>query len=173
MKSKISLIDISLIGIAAALMIGVQLSLAFLPNIELITLLIILFTLHFKSRTIYMIYVFSIVECLIYPFGLWCFTYLYIWTILYIVVWVLKDSRSALFWAVIGAVFGLLYGSLSSIPYFITMGLAGGIAYIVSGLSFDLLHCFGNFMVIILLFKPLNTLLGKLPYISLESRKTD
>lgn len=164
MKSKVSLINITIVGIATALIIGAQVSLSFIPNVELVTLLIILFTLHFHKRTIYIIYIFAIVECLIYPFGLWCIVYFYIWTILYFLVCIFKESTSALFWAVLGAIYGLLFGTLSSIPSFFTLGFVGGISSIIAGLSFDFIHCFGNFIVILCLFKPLNNLLGKIHF---------
>ena len=169
MIKKISLMDIALIGIATALVIGMQIALSFIPNIEFVTLLFILYTLHFKAKAIYIVYIFVLVECLIYPFGLWCIVYLYIWLILYFLVQIFKGQTSAVLWAIVGAIFGLLFGSLSSIPYFFTMGFAGGIAHIVSGLSFDLIHCFGNFVVILVLFKPLNRVLGQLPYFALQS----
>jgi len=83
-------------------------------------------------------------------------------------VCVFSESRSPLLWAVIGAIYGLVFGTLSSIPYFFTLGFSGGLAYIAAGLSFDLIHCFGNFFVILILFKPLNNMLGRLPYIKLD-----
>ena len=166
MRAKISIFDIAIIGISAALLIGVQVALAVIPNIELVSLLIILYTLHFKSKTIYIIYIFAIVECLIYPFGIWCIVYLYIWTILFFIAYLFRESRSAIFWAVIGAIYGLLFGTLSSIPTFITLGISGGLSYIAAGLFYDLTHCVGNFVVILVLFKPLDLLLSKLPFIA-------
>ena len=164
MKQKISLLDISIIGVAAALMIGIQVALSVIPNIELVSLLVILFTLHFQRKALYIIYVFAIVECLIYPFGLWCIAYLYIWTILFFITCIFKETESSIVWAVIGGIYGLIFGTLSSIPYFFTSGFAGGLAYIVAGLSFDIIHCIGNFTVILILFNPLNKLLEKLPF---------
>ena len=164
MKSSLTLLNIVVIGLAAALTIGVQVALSVIPNIELVTLFFILFTLNFRSKALYIIYIFAAVECLIYPPGLWCIAYLYIWTILYLMVRILRESSSALFWAVIGAIYGLLFGTLSSIPYFFTSGVSGGLAYIVAGFGYDLLHCIGNFIVILVLFKPLNTILGRLPF---------
>ena len=164
MKKRIPLIDISIIGIAAALLIGVQVALSVIPNVELVTLLIILYTIHLRSKAIYIIYIFVLVECLIYPFGLWCIVYLYIWIILYFVAYIFKGSTSSIFFSIIGAIYGLFFGTLSSIPYFFTGGLAGGVAYIIAGLQFDILHCVGNFIVILTLFKPLNNSIVKLPY---------
>lgn len=162
MKLKPAIRDITLPAIAAALLVGVQVAMMSLPNIELVTLLIILYTLHFKVKTVYIIYVFVVIEGVIYGFHIWWIVYLYIWTLLFIIALLLNRMRSPLLWAIVGGTYGLLFGSLSSIPYFITAGLGGGIAYIVAGIRFDLLHCIGNFALILALFKPLDLALSRI-----------
>ena len=52
-------------------------------------------------------------------------------------------------------VFGLMFGALCAIPYAVAGGLAAGIAYWVSGIPFDLLHCGGNVVLALVLFRPL------------------
>ena len=172
MKDRISLVNIVLIGVAAALLFSVQVAISFLPNIELVTLLIILYTLHFKSKALYIIYIFVILECIIYPFGLWCIVYFYIWAILYIAAYLCRRFTSPLFWAVFGAFYGLIFGTLSSFPYFFVNGIGGGLTYIVAGIKFDLLHCFGNFILILTLFKPLNNIIMKLTHVNIENGST-
>lgn len=153
--------DIVIIGMMSAILFTVQVALSFLPNIELVSILIILFTLMLKQKTIYIIYVFAITEGFIYGFGIWWIYYLYVWTILYITVMIFRKKRSAYFWSIVSGLFGLSFGALCSIPYFFIGGLPTGFAYWVSGIPFDLIHGVSNFALALILFRPLYLLLDK------------
>lgn len=159
---RITVKDIALIGMMSAILLAVQIGFSFLPNIELISLLIILYTLIFGWRALYIIYVFVAVEGLVYGFGLWWFSYLYIWTVLYLITKVFHKLRSPLYWAVISGAYGLSFGALYSLVVVITSGIHSGLASWVQGIPFDIAHCIGNFMITLLLFKPLYFVLVKL-----------
>jgi energy-coupling factor transport system substrate-specific component len=62
-------------------------------------------------------------------------------------------------WTVLAALYGIGYGTLCSIPYFITLGTEGAISWIISGFTFDILHCVGNSVITSLLFFPLYKIL--------------
>lgn len=145
-----------------ALLVGLQVALSFIPNIELVSLMIILFTRHFGRRTLLVIYVFTLLQGLIYGFGLWMVNYLYVWPILYFIAHWLRHERRAYIWAMVSGGFGLLFGALCSLVYLFVGGVAMMAASFVAGISFDLIHCAGNFMVALLLFAPLDKLLIKL-----------
>lgn len=68
-------------GILSALLIIGQVALGFLPNIEVVTLLVIAYTLVFGKKVFFIIYIFVLVEGLIYGFGLWWINYLYVWSV--------------------------------------------------------------------------------------------
>lgn len=87
---------------------------------------------------------------------------MYVWTILFFIAYLFRKREEALFWAVVSAVFGLSFGALCSIPYFIAGGFPSGMAYWISGIPFDILHGIGNFIVALLLFKPIHRILNKL-----------
>jgi energy-coupling factor transport system substrate-specific component len=154
--------DIVIIGMMGAILIAVQVGLRFLPNIELVSLLLLLSTLVIGKNTVYIIYVFTLLEGLLYGFGLWWMNYLYVWTILFIIVMIFRKNKSPLFWAVVNGAFGLSFGALCSIPYFFMGGLSSGFAYWVSGIPFDLIHCVANFIITLVLFQPLYLVLVKL-----------
>lgn len=155
MKAGVTARDITHIAVASVLLLVVQIALRLLPNIELVSLLIILYTLHFRYKTLCIIYIFAVIEGVVYGFHLWWITYLYVWTILFLITLLFKDMRSPLFWAIIAAIYGISFGTLTSLPYFVVGGFSGGIAYIVRGVLFDLAHCVGNFVLVIALFNPL------------------
>ena len=69
-------------GILAALLFAAQAALAFLPNIELVSLLVILYTLFLGKRVVPVLLVFALLEGLLYGFGLWWVSYLYVWPLL-------------------------------------------------------------------------------------------
>ncbi len=154
--------DIAAIGVAAAILLVCQVAMNFLPNIEVVSLFIVLFTQHFERKTLWIIYVFVLIQGLIYGFAMWWFVYLYIWTILYFVTRFLRDMHEPLGWAIVTGLFGLLFGALSSIPTFLTMGFYGGIAYFVQGIIFDLVHCVGNFVIALVLYRPMDRILGRI-----------
>lgn len=148
-------------GVLTALLFTGQVVMSFLPNLEIVSLLIILYTIFFGKKVFWMIYGFVFLEGFLYGFGMWWFQYLYIWSILAMVVLLLRHNTSAIFWSIISGFFGLSFGALCTPPYFITGGPAAAFSYWVSGLGFDLTHCIGNVVLCLVLFKPLYDLLQK------------
>ena len=143
------------VGLCTALLFASQVVLASLPNIEIVSVLLLVYTRFMKRQTLYVIYAFALLEGLVYGFHVWFIVYLYIWTILYLIARFVGEMDSAFAWAFIAAVFGLAFGTLSSIPYFFILGVEGALAYIGAGLVFDLAHCAGNFITTLLLYAPL------------------
>jgi energy-coupling factor transport system substrate-specific component len=158
---SLQVLDIVTIGMLSAMLLAVQVALAALPNIELVTLLIVLYTLIYGRKTVYIIYIFALLEGILYGFGLWWYGYLYVWTILFIIASMFKQLKSVQFWAIITGLFGLLFGALYSIPYFIFGGIGAGISYWIAGIPFDLIHGGSNFIVTFALFRPLHYALNK------------
>lgn len=159
MRAPFKTKDIVIVGIMAALLNIVQVALSFLPNIELVSLLIVLSTIIFSWKTLYIIYIFVLVEGIIFGFGLWWFAYLYVWTILMLITMLFRKNRSPFFWAIITGAFGLGFGMLCSIPFFIIGDKSMVIASIINGIPFDVTHCISNYLLTLILFKPLYNLL--------------
>ena len=103
--SRIHVHELLLMGILTALLFIGQVFLAFLPNIEIVSFLIILYTLVFGRKVFLMIYTFILLEGILYGFGLWWFQYLYLWSILAATVLLLRRFNHFLFWSVISGVF--------------------------------------------------------------------
>lgn len=156
-------------AMCTAILFAVQVGLAFLPNIELVTLLIIIYTQIYKKKVFFIIYAFVLLEGIFYGFGIWWINYLYIWPLLAVAVLLIK-KESFILWSILSGFYGLSYGFLCSIPYYIAGGVHAGFAYWITGIPFDLLHCIGNFAVCLVLYKPLHYTLShlvkKAPFIS-------
>lgn len=149
----------------AAIMIASKEALAWLPNIELVTTLCIVYAAVLGVRALFPLYVFVLVEILLYGLGLWCFCYLYIWAIPVVVVLVLRKQESIvqniIVMTAVSGIFGLLFGALSAIPTFVIGGWSTAWSYFIAGITYDIGHCLGNVLTTALLYKPLLKLMGK------------
>ncbi|PKM72627.1 MAG: hypothetical protein CVU91_09615 [Firmicutes bacterium HGW-Firmicutes-16] len=146
----------------AALMVGTQVAMAALPNINIVSVLIILTVIVYGAKAFYSVAVFVLLEGMIYGFGPWFINYLYVWAILVGVALLCRKNENALIWAVIAGLFGLIFGLFCAIPYLFIGGPAMALSYWVSGIPFDITHCISNFVLTLLLINPLKKLLLKL-----------
>ena len=112
-------------GLMGALLVVSKQAMSGLPNLEPVSLLIILFALELPWETPGAITVFILLQGVLYGFGLWWVMYLYVWYLLALLAWLLRRMDYAFFWAVL------------------------------SGLSYDALHGIGNFVLMLLLYRPL------------------
>ncbi len=146
--------ELILMGMLTGILFMGQVILAFLPNVEIVTFLILLYALVFGRKVFIMIYTFVLLEGIFYGFGLWWINYLYIWSILAVVVLLLKRQRSPVFWSLVTGFFGLCFGALCALPYFFIGGPAAVFSYWITGIPYDIPHCIGNAVLCLLLFKP-------------------
>ena len=158
---KFTVIEIVSMGMMTAILFAAQVLMGFLPNIEIVSLLIVLCTIVYGKKVFFIIYTFVLLEGLFYGFGLWWINYTYVWTVLAIIALILRKQRSPLFWSIVTGFYGLFYGALCAIIYIFIGGPAMAVSYWISGLPFDLTHCIGNFVVCIALFNPLYRILTK------------
>ena len=110
------------------------------------------------------VFAFIGMECLVWGLGLWTVTYIYIWPILVITIMLVGKNRSAMTYSFISGLYGLFFGALCSIPFLFMGGLRTALGMWVSGIPFDIIHGAGNFIICLILFKPLNTLLTRIKY---------
>lgn len=158
---KLAAGEIVLYGILAGLLLAVQVGLAFLPNIELVSVLLIVYTSVIGKKVFYPLYTFVLLEGLIYGFGIWWINYLYVWAVLVIIVLLLKEQESPIVWMIVAGLFGLSFGALTTLPYFFIGGIEMAWAYFLNGIPFDLLHCAGNCVTTLVLYKPLIRLMKR------------
>lgn len=152
---KLTVKEISALSIMGALIFAAKIALAALPNVNINSLLIILTAVFFGWKVLYSVGVYIMLEGLVFGFGLWWFCYWYLWPILAVIAVLMRKNQSALIWAVVAGVFGLCFGALCSIPYFFIGGWEMALSYWISGIPFDLIHCGGNFILTLVLYKPL------------------
>lgn len=169
-KGKTTAKDICLIGLMVAVIEACKIAMASLPNIELTSFWLILFTLYFGKRIFLVVPVFILIEGAIFGFGLWWIMYLYSWPLLVLITFCFRKVDSALLWAVIAGAFGLAFGALCALPNIVIGTVDGSLLngfrmafnYWISGIPFDLLHCGGNFALMLVLYRPVSAIMKKL-----------
>ena len=158
----ISVGEIALFGVLGGLTFAAKLVMSGLPNIEPVSLMVMLFAVTFGKKCIYPISVYVAMEILVYGINLWNVYYLYIWLILAAAAYLMRNNREPLLWAILSGAFGLCFGALCGITdIFLLGGIAPAVAKWVSGIMFDVIHCGANFIIALLLFKPLRELMEK------------
>jgi len=161
-KSKLTIGEICLFGILGAMTFAAKYVMSGLPNIEPVSLMVMLFVVTFGIKAIFPIYLYVLLEILFFGLGLWNINYLYIWAVLAVFAWLLRSMTHRLGWAMLSGVFGLMFGALCGIADIFIGGWEYAVTKWISGIPFDLTHCAGNFVIALLLFVPLRELLHKL-----------
>ncbi len=162
MDKSLNVRQVALFGVLGALTFGAKVAMSFLPNIEPVSLFVMLFAVVFGIKCLFPIYIYVLLEILIYGPGTWNLMYLYVWPLLALFAWLLRKQEHPLIWAMLSGIFGLAFGLLCAPVDFLMGDLAFVVSKWVNGLLFDIYHCVGNFVIALLLFNPLRKLLEKL-----------
>ncbi|MBR4026781.1 MAG: hypothetical protein IKJ01_04395 [Lachnospiraceae bacterium] len=152
--------DIALIGMMVAVIEVCKTVFSFLPNIELTSFWIIMFSLYFGKKIYFAIPVFILLEAAIYGIGLWWIMYLYAWPLLAVITRLFRNMDSVVSWAIVSGIFGLLFGFLCAIPYIfiganLTVGLQSAFAWWIAGIPWDIVHGISNFLIMLVLYRPI------------------
>lgn len=151
----IRVLRLVLSGLMGALLVVSKQAMSGLPNIEPVTLLVILFALELPRETPGAVTVFILLQGVLYGFGLWWAMYLYVWYLLALLAWLLRRMDNALGWAVLSGIYGLCFGGLCAAVYLVAKTPAFALSWWLSGLSYDAMHGVGNFVIMLLLYRPL------------------
>ena len=167
--NKSAAFDVALVGLMVAVIEVFKFVMMGLPNIELTSFWLTLFSRNFGKKVYFVVPVFVLIEGIIFGFNLWWISYLYVWPLLVFVTRILKKNDSAIIWASVSAVFGLAFGALCAIPYAFTgtdlqSGLTIAFNWWIAGIPWDIAHCGGNFVLMMLLYKPLSKVMQKLQH---------
>ena len=113
-----------------ALMYASKEIMAVLPNIHLLGMFTMLLTLAYRSRALYPIYVYALLEGLTWGFPLWWPPHLYLWTVLWGVTMLLPrnmpDKAAMIVYPAVCALHGLAYGALYAPWQALAFGLSWG-----------------------------------------------
>jgi len=159
---KLNTKEIVSLALLGALMFATKVAMASLPNIHMNAVIIILGAVFFGWKVMYSIVIYIMLEGLFFGFSLWWSCYWYLWPLLGGAAILMRENRSPLIWAVVAGAHGLIFGALCSIPYLFIGGFQMAFSSWISGIPFDLAHCAGNFVLTLILFKPLYAAIEKI-----------
>ena len=138
-----------------------------LPNIHLLGVLTIVYTIVYRKKALVPIYVYVMLNGLFAGFNLWWLPYLYIWTLLWGVTMLLPRKMprkvSIIVYCAMCSLHGLLYGILYAPAQALMFGLnfKQTAAWVIAGFPFDVIHGVSN-LALGLLIVPLAEILSKL-----------
>ena len=138
-----------------------------LPNIHLVGMLTMVYTLAFRAKALIPLYLYVMLDGLFHGFGMWWYPYLYVWTILWGITMLLPKKMSPKVACIVypavcalhGLAFGTLYAPLQAFMF--GFNFEQTLAWIASGLPFDVIHAIGNLFAGLLIL-PLSELLKRL-----------
>lgn len=152
-----------------ALMYASKAIMEFLPNIHLLGVFTIAFTVVYRKKALYPIYTYVFLNGLLCGFSTWWIPYLYLWTVLWGVVMLLpkkmSGKRSSIVYMVVCSAHGFLFGTLYAPAQAILYGMdfKAMIGWIVAGLPWDCIHGVSNFFCGILIM-PIVLVLTKMEH---------
>ncbi len=121
-----------------------------LPNIHLLGMFTILFTVVYRKKALIPIYIYVMLNGAYSGFSVWWVPYLYIWTILWGITMLLPRNMpkgiACFVYPAVCCLHGLAFGALYSPAQAILFGMdfKQTVAWIIAGLPWDLIHGIGN-----------------------------
>lgn len=163
----ITIFEMALFSMFGALMFASKILMEFLPNVHLLGMLTMLFTVVYRQKALIPIYIYVVLNGVFAGFAPWWVPYLYVWAVLWGVTMLLPRKMPKLAAMIVypivcalhGFLFGVLYAPAQALMF--GLGFRQMIAWIISGIPFDIAHGISN-LVAGLLILPLSELLKKL-----------
>lgn len=154
---KLTTKEIAVFAMLGAVMYVSKIVMEFAPNIHLLGVFTIAYTIVYRKKALYPIYTYVILNGAFSGFATWWIPYLYLWTVLWGAVMLLPKKIPGKIQPLVymgvnaahGFLFGVLYAPAQALLY--GLSLKGMIAWIISGLPFDFIHGISNFFCGILI----------------------
>ena len=167
-KPRLDLRHLVIFSMLGTLMFASKQILEVLPNVHMLGMLTMVYTLVYRKLALIPIYLFIFLEGIYAGFGLWWIPYLYLWAVLWAVTMLLPKRMPPAVqvpvYMIVCALHGLCYGTLYA-PFQCYAFLGGDWskipAWIAAGLPWDVTHALGN-LAMGTLIVPLTALLRKL-----------
>ena len=148
---KLSTKEMALYGMLGALMFASKILMEGIPNVHLLGVFTVAFTVVYRAKALYIIYTFIFIEGVYAGFNTWWVPYLYLWAVLWGVTMLLPKklprSVAPAAYMVTCSLHGFFYVTLYAPFQAIAFGLSfkGMIAWIMAGLPWDIVHGISNF----------------------------
>jgi len=143
-------VELCVFAMLGAVMFASKIIMEALPNIHLLGMLIMAYTVAFRSKALIPIYLFVFLTGIYGGFAPWWVPYLYIWAVLWGLTMLIPPRLPRrvrlviypLICALHGFAFGVLYAPAQALLF--GFNTEQTLAWIASGLPFDLIHGISN-----------------------------
>ncbi|MDE6725535.1 MAG: hypothetical protein K2J79_08010 [Ruminiclostridium sp.] len=159
--------ELVIFAVLGALMYCSKIIMEWAPNIHLLGMFTMTYTLAYRVKGLIPIYVYVFLNGLFSGFAAWWIPYLYLWAILWGVTMLLPkkmpDKIAAFVYPVVCGLHGLAFGTLYAPAQALLFGYSFKqmLVWIASGFTFDVIHGVSNVCAGVLIL-PLTKLLRKL-----------
>ena len=165
--NTVNIREMCIFAMLGAVMFASKVIMEALPNIHLLGVLTVTYTVVYRRRALVPIYLYVVLNGLFAGFNFWWLPYTYIWTILWAITMILPrrmpKKLACVVYCVLCALHGFAFGTLYAPAQALMFGLnfEQTIAWIIAGLPYDFIHGISN-LGLGLLVLPLSELLEKL-----------
>lgn len=169
---KLTVRETAVFAMLGAMMYASKMVMEILPNVHLLGMFIVAFTVVYRKKALYPIYVFIFITGLMNGFATWWLPYLYIWAVLWGMTMLLPrnipERWKPVVYMGVSAAHGYLYGTLYAPAQALLFGLdfQGMVTWIMAGLPWDFAHGTSNFFCGVLIY-PLIKLLQRIEHHSM------
>lgn len=148
---KLTIKEMAIFSMLGTVMYVSKILMELAPNIHLLGVFTVAFTVVYRKKALYPIYIYVLLNGIFSGFTTWWIPYLYLWTVLWGAVMLLPRHMAP--WVAtpvymtVCALHGFLFGTLYAPAQAIFFGLdfKATIAWILAGLPYDILHGTSNF----------------------------
>lgn len=147
---KLTVREMAVFSMLGALMFASKKFMEFAPNIHLVGVFFVSFTVVYRTKALYPIYIYVLLDGIYSGFATWWIPYLYIWTVLWGITMLLPKKMpkpvAVVVYSLVNALhgygFGILYAPVQALLF--GLNFKGMIAWIVAGFPFDVIHGTSN-----------------------------
>ena len=134
MTMRLTTREITVFAMLGAVMYASKLLMELIPNVHLLGVLVVAFTVVYRKKALYPIYIYVLLNGIFCGFAAWWVPYLYVWTV--------------------------LWGAVMLLPQKMPNGLSleGMVGWIIAGLPWDCIHGVSNFFCGILIVPVISAL---------------
>lgn len=156
-NGKLTIREMAVFAMLGALMYASKMIMEVAPNVHLLGVFTIAFTVVYRKKALYPIYTYVLLNGIFCGFATWWIPYLYLWAVLWGATMLLPkripEKLRPLVYMLLCAAHGFLFGTLYAPAQALLYGLSFQkmIAWIISGLPWDFAHGVSNFFCGILI----------------------
>lgn len=161
---KLTAKELAIFGMLGAIMYVSKVITEIVPNVHLLGAFTIAFTIVYRKKALYPIYIYILINGLMAGFSVWWIPYLYIWTLLWAAAMLLPRNMPSgirpIVYMCLCAAHGFLFGTLYAPAQALLFGMdfEAVIAWIIAGLPWDFIHGVSNFFCGILIIPIISVL---------------